>query len=271
MNWTEVSVAVDGEAAEAVSELLRPYAHDQSVVLEQLGDASSDVADALEPTVTVKIYVSEDRDTADLRRKIEEALYHMGRLYPIPPPSFVVLTEQDWANAWKRQYVPFRVGQQLWIQPSWEPASQPNDDDVVITADEGLRGARPVPLKLGAASVLAVDTDEVAVRTAHENASRNGIESGFQVQAGSLDGVAQTGWNLVLVNILAPVIIDLVEQDNLLSYARHDGRLVLSGIIDSQLEGVNDAIHRQGGAVEELLSVRDWRTLVVAPGPTTST
>ena len=48
MYWLEISVTTDGEAAEAVSEMLRPFAYDQGVVFEQLGDVSSPEPDALE-------------------------------------------------------------------------------------------------------------------------------------------------------------------------------------------------------------------------------
>ena len=36
--WLEISVNVDGEAAEAVAAALEQYAHKGSVVIEQLGD-----------------------------------------------------------------------------------------------------------------------------------------------------------------------------------------------------------------------------------------
>jgi hypothetical protein len=53
--WLEVSVITDGEGAEAVAEVLRPFAYNDGVVLEQLGDEDSPAHDALETAVTVKI------------------------------------------------------------------------------------------------------------------------------------------------------------------------------------------------------------------------
>jgi ribosomal protein L11 methyltransferase len=153
MYWLEVSVATDGEAAEAVAELLRPFAYSNGVVLEQLGRADDPAPDALEPTVTVKIYIPEAEDTPALRRRLEESLYHLGRLYPIPAPAFRRLVEEDWANAWKAHYHPFRIGNRIWIQPSWlteplsgtpdRPATKAGDDekrdeDVVLTLDPGM-------------------------------------------------------------------------------------------------------------------------------------
>ena len=72
MYWLEVAVITDGEGAEAVAEVLRPFAYSDSVVLEQLGDESDPNPDALETAVTVKIYIAEDDDTPATRQRIEE-------------------------------------------------------------------------------------------------------------------------------------------------------------------------------------------------------
>jgi hypothetical protein len=53
--WLEVSVTVDEQTAEIASEILRPFAQENSVVLVQLGDAHNLDTVALEPGVTVKI------------------------------------------------------------------------------------------------------------------------------------------------------------------------------------------------------------------------
>jgi ribosomal protein L11 methyltransferase len=139
MYWLEVSVVTDGEGAEAVAEALRPFAYQNGVVLEQLGDSHNPDPDALEPAVTVKIYLPEAEDTAARRRQIEEILYHLGRMYPLPEPIFRQLKEEDWANAWKENYHPFRVGQRVWIRPSWlDKADEAQSDDIVLTLDPGM-------------------------------------------------------------------------------------------------------------------------------------
>ena len=51
--FTEVSVVTDGEAAEVVAEVLRPFAYRDGVVLEQQGDLHSLDPNALDPQVTV--------------------------------------------------------------------------------------------------------------------------------------------------------------------------------------------------------------------------
>ncbi len=309
MYWLEVGVITDGEGAEAVTEVLRPFAHDGSVVLEQLGDVSALDPDALETAVTVKIYLPEDEDTPQKRQKIEEIIYQMGRLYPIPPPTFHKLEEQDWANAWKAHYHPFRIGNKIWIQPSWLDAEFADEstgadgvhpDDVVLTLDPGMAfgtGLHPTTqmclraleevvqsgdkildvgtgsgilaiaaVKLGAASVDAFDTDALAVKTAVSNATQNGVSEQIAAWQGKLSGVTQKGWDGVLVNILAPIIIALFEEDDLLSYLADDGYLILSGIIDQQMGDVETAVSRAGGQIVQTITVRDWVSYVVRRG-----
>jgi ribosomal protein L11 methylase PrmA len=81
---------------------------------------------------------------------------------------------------------------------------------------------------------------------------------------GTLAQVTEKGWDVVVVNILAPVIINLLEQDDLLSYVAENGRLILSGIIEAQGEGVETAVAQAGGRVVEKLQIRDWVSYVIS-------
>lgn len=306
MYWLEVSVVTDGEGAEAIADALKPFAYQESVVLEQLGDEDDLDPDALQAAVTVKIYVAEDKDTPEFRARIEEVVYQYSRLYPIPPPTFRELQDEDWANAWKAHYHPFRIGKKIWIQPSWlEPGDSSTadedgirQDDVVLTLDPGMAfgtGLHPTTqmclraleahvtpgqtvldvgtgsgilaiaaAKLGASRLLAFDTDELAVAATQDNAAKNEITERLTLFQGTLTQVTEKGWDVVVVNILAPVIINLLEQDDLLSYVAENGRLILSGIIEAQGAGVETAVAQAGGRVVEKLQIRDWVSYVIS-------
>ena len=303
--FTEISVRVDGEAAEVVAEVLRPFAYQDGVVLEQMGDEHDPEPLALEPIVTVKIFVPQEDDTPELRQKIEEILYHLNRLYPVPAPHFKILEETDWANAWKEHYHPFRVGQSIWIQPSWHSSEETTDengetlkpDDVVLVLDPGMAfgtGLHPTTqkclraleqiiqpgdrvldvgtgsgilsiaaVKLGAASAVGIDTDEIAVKSAVANAAMNDVNEKITFWRGDLRTVSDREWDVIVVNILAPIIMGMLKQDNLISYLRPKGLLVLSGIIDTQIADVENVLKSVGGTVIEKLTVRDWVTLIV--------
>lgn len=302
--WLEVNVLTDGEGAEAVAEVLRPFAYNDGVVLEQLGDESSPVHDALETAVTVKIYVTEDEDTPQLRQRIEEILYHMGRLYPIPPPTFRQLKDEDWANAWKAHYHPFRIGKKVWIQPSWVKDGRNDEgdfaqpDDVVLVLDPGMAfgtGLHPTTqmclqaleqtvqpddsvldvgtgsgilaiaaVKLGAGRVRAFDNDRLAVETTRSNAAQNGIGT-IETDRAVLTDIPVSQWDIVVVNILAHVIISMLDTDRLMAYVAPGGKLILSGIIEEQLGGVETAVTQAGGQISEKIQVKDWVCLIVSP------
>lgn len=303
--WLEVSVITDGEGAEAVAEVLRPFAYNDGVVLEQLGDETNPAPDALETAVTVKIYVPEGQDTPELRQRLEEILYHMGRLYPIPPPTFRQLKEEDWANAWKAHYHPFRIGKKIWIQPSWVENGQAVDsgdfaqpDDVVLVLDPGMAfgtGLHPTTqmclqaleqvvqpgnsvLDVGTGSgilaIAAVKLGAGGVRAfdtdmlAVETTESNAAQNNIhtiQVHQGVLADVPLATWDIVVVNILAHVIVSLFDHDRLMEYVASEGQLILSGIIEEQLGVVETAVTRAGGQIVKKIQVRDWVCLVVSP------
>ena len=299
--WLEVAVACDGEAAEAVAELLRPLAYGDSVVFEQRSDAGSLAEDALEPQVTVKIFIPGEQDSPEVRQNIRVALYFLGRLYPIPEPVFREMADKDWAHAWKEHYRPFRVGGRIWIQPSWMPLSEGvNPDDIVLRLDPGMAfgtGLHPTTqlclralpelvrpgdavldvgtgsgilaiaaAKLGARRVIGVDTDGQAIRAAIENAIQNGVQERLEIREGSLDAVDEHDWHVVIVNILAPVIVGMLEGASagrgLLEFLHREGQLLLSGIIDRQEEDVRQALRSAGATVVETQRVRDWVSLL---------
>ncbi len=303
MYWLEISIQTDGEGAEAVAEVLRPFAYQASVVLEQRGDETNLAPDALEPTVTVKVYVPEDEDSPQLRRRVAEALYHLGRLYPLPEPVFRELVDDDWANAWKEHYRPFRLGRRLRIRPTWlahEPDDDARPDDVTLVLDPGMAfgtGLHPTTqsclraledlvgpdvtvldagtgsgilaiaaARLGASAVDAFDTDALAVRATLDNAAQNGVDARLRVWRGELDSVrGEVGpgpWDIVVANILAPVIIGLLSERGLLDYVAPDGYLILSGIIDEQGPDVEAALTAAGGQMRRVITAGDWVTYV---------
>jgi ribosomal protein L11 methyltransferase len=298
-DWLEVSVEVDGEAAEAVSEVLNRYGRG-GVVIEHLL-ASGPGAHERTDEMRVKAYLPAGEPA--LQRAVEEALWHLGQLYPIPEPRFDLITEANWAEAWKSHYGVFHLGQRTVIVPRWQEYS-PQADEIVITLDPGMAfgtGTHPTTrlclvaledairpgmnvldlgtgsgvlsiaaAKQGAAAVLALDIDPLAVDAARENVAENGVEHIVRVDAGSLDAARlvaadQGGYDLALVNILARVICELLSE-GLCDVLKPGGVLIGSGIIDTQEQEVRSALYNAGITVTGRHVERDWVTLVGAKG-----
>ena len=80
---------VDGEAAEAVADVLHCYGY-QGVAIEQAGFPIEVWPDEIPPAdkLIVRAYFLENDEAEANKQKLREALYFMGKLYPMPEPSF---------------------------------------------------------------------------------------------------------------------------------------------------------------------------------------
>ena len=280
--WIEVTLRVDGEAAEATAALLQRYGY-QGVAVEHEGIPPDKLdEDQIPPatTLAVKAYVPEDERTEDVKLQLESALGYMNMMYPMPTPIYRIVEEADWAEAWKVHYHPVRIGKRLLIRPLWTQVDlQP--DDIEIALDPGMAfgtGTHPttqlclealedliVPsanvldlgcgsgilaiaaAKLGALHVLALDIDTVAVEAALLNAEQNSAAEKITVQEGSLESLVTSArrFDLIVVNILACIIIEMCSQ-HLGEVVRPGGLAIFSGIIEEQADDVETALRTTG-------------------------
>jgi len=288
MKWLQVSVQVDAEVSEAVADVLSRFAPG-GVAIEVQGENDT----VNQRSVDVKAYLPVDPDTSRVQRLVEEALWHLGQISPIPAPVFSSVAEADWADAWKEHFHPLRVGRRIVIKPTWREFKA-GPGDIIIELDPGMAfgtglhpttqmclevleekiqpGMRVLDLgtgsgilalaaaKLGADTVLALDSDPVAVATAQENARRNGVASQVTVAQGSLVQATET-YDLLVVNILAKVIMALARE-GLGERVRPEGQWVAAGIIESQVLEVVTALEAAGLQVIERRQVSDWVTLI---------
>lgn len=300
---------VDGEMAEAVAEVMARFIPDGVVIESTAVVAGPDGAEghAVGP-LRVSAYLPVNEELEETRRRLEEALWYLGRIRPLPVPQFSPIEQVDWTAAWKQHYRPIPIGKQIMIVPAWlEP---PLKDRIPIFIDPGMAfgtGAHPstqlclelleeiltlksvsgnkavsedvdiidigcgsgilsiAALKLGVKHALGVDIDEDALRAAFENAEKNGVAERLELGVGSLAeiragvfSVRQAG--VVLANILAPVIIRLLDEglDELLE---RGGSLVLAGILDEQSAGVEAVLEKLGIRLVERRQQGDWVAL----------
>jgi ribosomal protein L11 methyltransferase len=132
MNWLEVSLVVNGELAEAVADVLARFAY-SGVMMEQ-GVKYNDEEDAGTPTgpITVRGYLEMDDKIEDTRQKLEESLYYLGMIQPLPAATYRQVADQNWMEAWKQHYKPILIGQRLVIVPAWMESPDPNRTAIKI-------------------------------------------------------------------------------------------------------------------------------------------
>jgi ribosomal protein L11 methyltransferase len=136
ISWLEVSLTVDGELAEAVADVLARFAPN-GVVTEQ-GVRFTHDEDEGTPVggVTVRAYLPADEHLEETRRRLEEALYYLGRIQPLPAPTFTPLADQNWMEAWKARYQPIPIGERLIIVPAW--LESPDPGRIAVRIDPGM-------------------------------------------------------------------------------------------------------------------------------------
>ncbi len=282
MNWLEIKLNVDGEAAEAVADLLQRYGH-QGVSVEYGGPMPELYGDDPAPPpefLVVRAYLPDDEHTEDAKKQLETALGHMSLMYPMPTPEYNLVNEQDWAEAWKVNYHPLRLGKHILIRPLWIEV-EPAPDDVVIALDPGMAfgtGTHPTTqlcmealearvqhgnnlldlgcgsgilaitaAKFGARNILALDTDPIAVKATVENAEVNAVSEHITAQQGSLENVITSArrFDIIVVNILARIIIEMCSS-GLGQTVRPGGLAIFSGLTLEQADDVESALRSTG-------------------------
>ncbi|HWQ05223.1 MAG TPA: 50S ribosomal protein L11 methyltransferase [Longilinea sp.] len=297
--WLEVSLTVDGEMAEAVSEVLGRFVS-QGVVVEQAVQYN-DAEDEGTPYGPMKIYgyLIIDDHIEETRRRLEEALYYLGRIQPLPQPEFRSIADENWMESWKKHYHPIPIGERLLILPAWvedyDPARIPVRIDPSMAFGTGTHPTtqlcmamvekytlpgKPVidvgcgsgilsiaALKLGASRAVGVDIDNASVKATYENGAANEVVDRLECGVGSVRELRQGHFSLrrapvVLANILAPVIIRLFD-DGLAELVEPSGTLVLSGILAEQAPGVEVAGKAMGLEFVERVQQNDWVAIVL--------
>jgi ribosomal protein L11 methyltransferase len=227
-NWLEVSLTVNGELAEAVADVLARFA--PSGVMTQQAVGFKDDEDEGTPAgpITVCAYLPANDKLEETRHKLEESLFYLGMIQPLPTPVFTPIADQNWMEAWKEHYQPIPIGKRLIILPAW--LDSPDTSRISIKIDPGMAfgtGTHPTTqlclellekafnkpsasstqnsavidvgcgsgilsiaaLKLGASFALGVDIDEASVKASRENAKVNDIA--FEQFAIGLGSVAE--------------------------------------------------------------------------------
>ena len=300
-HWLEVSLAVNNELAEAVAEVLTRYVSNGVVIENDILYRDADDVGTKVDRARVFGYLPFDKHLEEKRQQIEQALWYLGRIQPLPAVDFREIAAVDWMAAWKKHYKPIPIGEQLLILPAWMKNENPDRKAIridpsmafgtgihpstqlclqllekYIAPDEALidigcgSGILSIAgLHLGASLAAAVDTDLTAVRATGENARRNGVLERMETGQGSVDLVLSGAFSIcqapvVLANILAGVILRLLAG-GLGKLVSAQGILILAGILDEQAEQVESAAREQGLGLVETRQMGDWIAMALQP------
>ena len=118
MNWLEVSLTVNGELAEAVADVLARFAPNGVMTEQGVKFVNDEDEGTASGPITVRAYLPVDEQIEE-RRKLEESLFYLGMIQPLPAPAFTPFADRNWMEAWKEHYKPITIGRRLIIIPAW--------------------------------------------------------------------------------------------------------------------------------------------------------
>lgn len=225
----------------------------------------------------IHIYIDVEKPYAEAVSFVKERFDSLGIAFEC---EVNLCKTDDWANNWKKYFHPIEIGERLLICPSWE--EKPKTDRRILTLEPGLAfgtgthettalclemverytkaGDRMLDvgtgsgilavaaLLLGAGSAFGVDIDEAAVKVAKENAEVNGVGKNFEAVCGSLTQKAEGKFDIITANIVADVILIMLED--IAKFMNADTLLILSGIISSRADDIVSALAENFEIVE---------------------
>lgn len=284
--WHAIEAAIRREAREAIE-----YA------LMEAGASGTETTESGETDMKVTGYFETAPDIDAVRTSLIDAL----RIYNLAESKLIDLkirpvADRDWLAEWKKHWQPVKVGRFIvtppWIESVPTASASESQASIVIHIDPGMAfgtgthettqlclraiekyfaggsfldvGTGTGVLAIAAAKsftkarVDACDVDAEAIEIAKENARLNDVSERISFRAGSVDEQT-TSADLVCANLTAPVVVELLPQ--LLGVTC--GRLILSGILDSQVGMVEARLRNLGVSDSEVTRSGEWVAMVV--------
>ncbi len=245
-------------------------------------------------TLRVTAYFDKSPDLERVREELQEAL----RIYSLPSSSVRDMSvrdvaDQDWLGEWKKNWQPVEVGRSFIIAPPWSEIRDAGDR-IVIRIEPGMafgtgthettrlclaaiekhfEGESFLDVGTGtgilaiaaaklfpAARIEACDTDEEAVGIARENARLNGVGNNIAFTVRTIAESPPASADCVCANLTLDTILPLLPA----MLSASCGRLILSGLLDSQIEPIVARLRELGlSEPAEITEEGEWVCLVV--------
>lgn len=302
MDWIEILVNIPVETVDRASDICTmvvPY----GFYIEDYSELEKDALEIAHIDLIDEELVAKPRDKAiihiyiDPESNYKDAVDFLSHRLQAEGIDFSIdtngISEEDWANNWKKYFKPTEIGEKLLILPEWE--EQPDtvrkilkidpgaafgtgthsttklclgaiekyvgDNKTVLDIGTGSGILSIASLLLGAKSAFGVDIDALAVKTAIENGAKNGFFAPeYQMVNGDLADKVEGKYDVCIANIVADIIIKLC--DNVADYIVPNGFFITSGIIDTRADEVIAKLEKTGFKIIEKMEEKGWYCIV---------
>jgi ribosomal protein L11 methyltransferase len=288
MRWLEIRIEATDASADAATEIL---------ILEGCGGtAASRPSGCVRPdAMDVFAYLPLSDRIEDSLARIRDAVRALPNCGLELRSDEIIVTwieDDDWATAWRKYFKPIRIGR-IVVKPSWEEF-EPGPGDVVVELDPGMafgtgnhestrlclltlqdyvKGGEVVldvgtgsgilamaAAKLGAAEVMGIDNDMIAVDAAVENVARSGLGKIVRIELGDSPNRLRGSADVVVANIVPDVIIPMARD--LSGKTKPGGIVITSGIVCERADEVRASLESAGLATHETRMDRNWVVIV---------
>ena len=278
--WYALDVDLETQAREAVE-----YA------LMEAGAMGTETIEREDALTRITGYFSDPPNRERVRKELFEAL----QIYELPSSSVRDMNvrevpERDWLAEWKQNWQPVEVGRFI-VAPPWSDIADAHDRLIIriepgmafgtgthettrlcldaiqkhfaggsfldVGTGTGILAIAAAKLSQGA-QIAAFDTDEVAIEIARENALANNVLDQIDFRVGSVDESTASA-DLVCANLTADVIAQIAQT--LVSLTC--GKLILSGILETQVEMVQAALRDCGITEVDMEQDGEWVALII--------
>jgi ribosomal protein L11 methyltransferase len=313
-SWLEVSVQVAGIDAETIADIFRQACAGGAAIEPAhrfIREIDRYVVDG-DGTATVRGYIPGEADTERIRSSLRLAVQAAPLRSPPRWRRARTIREESWRDAWKKHFGIQRIGKALVVAPTWIEYSL-KLQETVIRIDPGMAfgtgqhpttamclrtieervhpGASMLDLgcgsgilaiaaaKLGAARVLALDIDPLAVKATTENAAANGVSGVITAREGTLDvetprrhvptearlrgASTESVFDVIAANISGLALERLAPA--LAASLSHRGVLIASGFLEDAVSNLSAAFEAQGLKVETVVGDGVWRAVIATP------
>lgn len=296
--WIQIKATADCKYLDDMSAVMSMV--DNSLMIEDYSDVVKEL-DGVYGDLIDEELLQKDRTISsvsvfipEIKNPAESVGFITSRFETLSIPAKVECTgvsEEDWADSWKKYYKPIKTGEKLVIVPLWEKY-EAGEDEIVVLMDPGMafgtgthettrlcaallekylkRGDKMLDVgcgsgilaicasKLGAASCFACDIDPNAVRVAKENVEINKTENVTVAVSDLLAGTDRIdgGYDICCANIVADVIIRMAPAIG--DYISDDGVLIVSGIITERADETVSALSDSGWKLVDERRENGW-------------
>jgi ribosomal protein L11 methyltransferase len=237
-------------------------------------------------------YVKQDT----FKDPIEETVNGLCRQYKLPAVQLIgtsLIQGRNWNEEWEQSIQPIQVTEKIMITPSWHPVDDrqklvltidpkmtfgtgyhestrlmlrllekyTTNNCTVLDVGTGTGILAIAAIKLGAASAVAIDTDDLSLDNGAENSRRNHVADRIDIRVGSMECVHETSFDLILANIIKNTIIELM--DDIVRKVSPGGMVLFAGLLTEDREVIARHAAHRGFTVVEVLQENNWIGMAV--------